>query len=511
MLLTPLLGEYLWHSVTFDTGIAQMSDAHLRAIEAAMALRPSWPDPLVMLEVGAYAHFSGDRLADERGADVTLLDMSPSTLRVGQSEARRAGLGGRGPLVRRVAADFHELPFPDGVFDLVFIASSVHHTVRWRTVVDELLRVTAPGGLLAIENEPCRRAFCAYAFRCNRPPEFTPLEQELDAQGLLRTVAEPYLGSRPETLFGMTENTSIPLDELVGAVRASADLLFEHYTIESCVAPFEQQLIDTARRGVEPLLRECGPDLVARLQAARTKASEVSRGLEFTIPDDARMLALLEQTAPALAALPPTDDSSYRYAVASIFGAAVKLIAQKRGGVRNDWALTGDVVEVDGVWIAHPEPLRSLLTRRQEWFPDIQASSQSAVAACCPEPFWAYERNAAGIAAVSLRASAGPIHLPARTTDEALLLMRCNFGVTSPIAAEFSAADGRVLARIDLFQSEARLVRVVAPRGVDRIDVKLIERSGQIARIAGCAVSVVLGLELTADLRDIALASAGPA
>jgi len=506
--LTPLLGEYLWHSLTLDASIAQVSEAHLDAIEKALELQLASSVPPVILEVGAYAHFTGYRLADERGADVTLLDMSPSTLRVGLQEALRAGAGARGPIVKRVAADFHELPFPDGVFDLVFIASAVHHTLRWRTVVDELMRVTAPGGLVVIENEPCRRAFCAYAFRCNRSAQFTPLEQELDKQGLLRTVAEPYLGSRPETLFGMVENTSIPLDQLVDVVRESCDLLVERYSIEDCLGPFERRLIEHAAHGAGRLVSAMGPELIDRMASARAKETDVTRGLGFILPDDDRMLALLEDVAPELAALPSADDPAYRYRVASMFGAAVKLIARKRDGVRNPWRLRGGVSEIDDVFIAHPEPLRALLSRRQTWVPDIQAAAQEEVAACFAEPGWSFGRAPTGIATVMLRGSAGAIQLPPRRSDEALLFLRCNFGLKSPLAAEFRAPDSTLLVRVDLFQSEARLVRLAIPAGVDRIDVRLIEADGTLAPVAACIVSVALGLEVSGELHEFAPALA---
>ena len=92
---------------------------------------------LRILEVGAYRHHAGYKLADSIGAEVVLSDIAARALEDGCKVAHEAGLSASPTLV---AADFHDLPFVDGYFDLVFVASSVHHTRRPEVMLDELFR-----------------------------------------------------------------------------------------------------------------------------------------------------------------------------------------------------------------------------------------------------------------------------------------------------------------------------------------------------------------------------------
>ena len=176
----PLLGEFVWHSLTKDPTLDAVSARHLQAVEGVLARHGRHlPSSLHLLEVAAYAHTTGYSLARQPGTRATLLDISASALKLGRRSARRDGLPLDG--TRLVAADFHQLPFEDAQFHLVYICSALHHTVRWTEVLAELVRVLAPGGLLFLENEPCLREFCFYRFRANREKSFTAFEKALDA------------------------------------------------------------------------------------------------------------------------------------------------------------------------------------------------------------------------------------------------------------------------------------------------------------------------------------------
>ena len=133
--------------------------------------------------------------------------------------------------VRRVASDFHELPFPDSAFEVVYIASALHHTEHWESVLDEMIRVTASGGIMILQNEPLNRNFCFYKFRTNRPNQFLPIEEELKHLGILSTVAEPYPGSRPETLFGMIENQKMQLGDVLAKLSSAGEIT--HLSVDS--------------------------------------------------------------------------------------------------------------------------------------------------------------------------------------------------------------------------------------------------------------------------------------
>lgn len=82
------------------------------------------------------------------GAEVTLLDISPTAIELGLLRARASGVGER---VRGVAADASRLPqLETASFDLVFACAALHHTLKYPGAVEELARVLRPGGRLVL-------------------------------------------------------------------------------------------------------------------------------------------------------------------------------------------------------------------------------------------------------------------------------------------------------------------------------------------------------------------------
>jgi SAM-dependent methyltransferase len=81
-----------------------------------------------------------------RGADVTLLDLSPAAIELVLRRAKVSGLE-----VRGIAADASKLEmFRDGEFDLVFACAALHHTLKYPGAVAELGRVMKPGARLVL-------------------------------------------------------------------------------------------------------------------------------------------------------------------------------------------------------------------------------------------------------------------------------------------------------------------------------------------------------------------------
>ena len=135
------------------------SPSRLDAIGAALDGLVEPPRSVVDLGTGtgSVARLVADRWSD---AEVTGVDMSAGMI----AEARRLTTSGS---VRYEVADSSTLPFPDGAFDLVALNNMI-------PFFDEIARVTAPGGHVAI-------AFS----RGPRTPIWVPLERvrkELEAR-----------------------------------------------------------------------------------------------------------------------------------------------------------------------------------------------------------------------------------------------------------------------------------------------------------------------------------------
>lgn len=79
------------------------------------------------------------------GGDVVASDLTPELLEAGRSAAVASGVA-----LRWVEADAEALPFPDASFDVVLSSFGAMFAPRHQVVADELLRVTRPGGTIAM-------------------------------------------------------------------------------------------------------------------------------------------------------------------------------------------------------------------------------------------------------------------------------------------------------------------------------------------------------------------------
>jgi ubiquinone/menaquinone biosynthesis C-methylase UbiE len=80
---------------------------------------------------------------------VVAVDLAEHMLKVGRDNVHRAGLEGR---VRLECCDAKKMPFERGAFAGIISNSIVHHIPEPARVVEEMVRVTAPGGLLFVRD-----------------------------------------------------------------------------------------------------------------------------------------------------------------------------------------------------------------------------------------------------------------------------------------------------------------------------------------------------------------------
>jgi ubiquinone/menaquinone biosynthesis C-methylase UbiE len=103
------------------------------------------PAGAATLDVGCGTALIPIELCQRGASAVIALDAAATMLALGRENVARAGLQGR---IRLCRADAKRLPFPDRSFSVVVSNSLLHHLPDPRAALAELLRVTAPGGLL---------------------------------------------------------------------------------------------------------------------------------------------------------------------------------------------------------------------------------------------------------------------------------------------------------------------------------------------------------------------------
>ena len=85
--------------------------------------------------------------AAERGADVTGLDLSPGLIETAQERAQQRDLS-----IDYVVGDCEDLPFEEASFEVVSSCVGVMFTPDHEASARELVRVTQPGGRIALAN-----------------------------------------------------------------------------------------------------------------------------------------------------------------------------------------------------------------------------------------------------------------------------------------------------------------------------------------------------------------------
>ncbi len=479
--ISNILGEVLWHSITVDSTIESVSDAHREEIERILTAHGkdllNSDSPIRILEVAAYAHTTGYMLANKFAAEVTLSDISIDTLVLGRDMAIESNLDNEN--VSRVASDFHDLPFADNYFDLVYIASALHHTWSWQTVLKELMRTAKPGGLLYLENEPCAREFCFYKFRTNRREQFREFEKSLDQEGLLRIVAEPFPGSRPEELFGMVENQTMQLNEMLGLLREVGSIEELNLNPEACMGAIENTIFDHREHDSEIVKQLITDRLKRRVGKATKSLTEIDKKMGYLLPIPAEIESMAEQIADSITSIDrnaPLDGELVRVAISNIFGASVTMVIRKHAdasfsltttGLRYDWG------ERSAVKIGYPPEVQKVLEATVDLLPDIQRSSADRIGASFPPDQWTSYTDDKGLK--SLFPSSNAIIRCSDPADRKQFLIMLRIYAlfdSEPYSVTLSLAS-KEIGKLDIFQSDTYLLRAEFESSDSSLEFKL--------------------------------------
>lgn len=160
------------------------------------------------LEIGAGVSQTALLLRNEFGLDGAATDISLHALDAAEEIASRLGYA---ELPLRICCDARWLPFQDKAFRLTYCFQTLHHFADPGPILKEVQRVLAPGGYFYLSEEPIRRWLCLNLYRCERLEDLQGFDKWLYDTGLLRYVAEAYVGSKPESTWGIMENQSISL------------------------------------------------------------------------------------------------------------------------------------------------------------------------------------------------------------------------------------------------------------------------------------------------------------
>jgi len=455
----PLLGEFVWHSITVDESIERISKEHFDSVMQVLS-KNNLSDKISrfkILEVACYAHTTGYMLS-EKGADVTLFDISAHNLRLGKKNAEKHG---KSTNLRRVAGDFHSLPFKDNFFDFVYISSALHHTLNWKKVLTEMIRVLSPQGIIYFDNEPCKREACFYKFRANRADVFTPFEKELYSSGLMRTFAEPYVGSRREQLFGMIENQKIPLYEFLAEIKKDAEIVTLNLSPDIYMGNIERSWIDMKKVTQEKISKKIKEDLTYGVDRAMTYYGNREKGLGFSLPSAAEIDEFCRRISYRIANL-PKDKDEHRIALSDLFGSSVRVVLKKKGSAekassKGRECFRNQLLYHDDVYYGFTQYISKFLIEESSMLPYIQTDDEKKIARYFPDKEWSLLLGDNGLRSLFMRDNEASILLP-NESGKLLLLIRLYLTESKEKCYRLTLSyNGKLLYTYDAWQSDSIL------------------------------------------------------
>ena len=168
------------------------------------------------LEIGANAGHTSYMLCNEFGAEGYALDISADALRHGIALQHQWNYE-RAPI--RIAGDGGKLPFRDGSIRFVMTFQTLSQFMDLDSLLAEIARVLAPGGIFLFAEEPMRRLLSLRLYRCPYYDTMKSWERKLFDWGLLGYVVRDVIGAEQEESFGIRQNHRMYLndwDALIG-------------------------------------------------------------------------------------------------------------------------------------------------------------------------------------------------------------------------------------------------------------------------------------------------------
>lgn len=112
----------------------------------------AWLDPfhaMSLLEIGCGPGNLTQILAELAGSDATIVGLDLSSYMISEARSRASPATS----VKFVVGDAHGLPFPDDCFDRTLANVTLQHLVDPALALREMIRVTRPGGLVAVADQ----------------------------------------------------------------------------------------------------------------------------------------------------------------------------------------------------------------------------------------------------------------------------------------------------------------------------------------------------------------------
>jgi ubiquinone/menaquinone biosynthesis C-methylase UbiE len=212
---------------------------------------------------------NGALRAARAGAKVTGLDLSPQLLEVASARAQAEGLE-----IEWVEGDAEELPFAENEFDRVLSVFGAIFAPRHERAGAELLRVTRPGGTVALTSWV---------------PD-SVMGQMIAAQG---TFIPPPEGAESPVLWGVEEHARAMLSGAAELSFEPATITFRDESVEHYLTNLQERLgpLIAARAALEAAGR--WPEAQAQIRDFYAAANSATDG---SMSVDAGYLLILAQT-----------------------------------------------------------------------------------------------------------------------------------------------------------------------------------------------------------------------